>query len=101
MKIVINKCFGGFGVSKAVYKELGFKWNGYGYLSNDDFGIKDDNYYAFRSDKRLVNAVEKVGEEKSSGDLAKLRIVEIPDDVKWEIDEYDGIETVHEQHRSW
>lgn len=101
MKIVINKCFGGFGLSKAVYKELGIKWDGYGYLSNDSLGIKDDNYYAFRSDKRLVDAVEKVGEEKASGELAELRVVEIPDDVEWEIDEYDGIESIHEKHRSW
>jgi len=100
MKIVINKCFGGFGLSEAVYKELGIKWDGYDYLSNDALGIKDDNYYAFRSDKRLVDAVEKVGEEKASGELAKLRVVEIPDDVEWEIDEYDGIESIHEKHRS-
>ena len=26
---------------------------------------------------------------------------EIPDDVEWEIDDYDGIETIHEVHRSW
>lgn len=40
MKIAVNKCFGGFGVSKAVYDELGIVWDGYGYLDNESFGIE-------------------------------------------------------------
>lgn len=100
MKIVINKCYGGFSVSNAVLKELGKKCK-YGFLDNEDFGIEDDNFYAYRANKDLIKAIEKVGIEKSSGELAKLRIVDIPDDIEWEIDEYDGIETVREQHRSW
>jgi len=32
---------------------------------------------------------------------SKLKIVEIPDDVKWHIGEYDGIEWVAENHRTW
>ena len=101
MKIVINKCYGGFEVSKEVYAELKLKWDNYGYLSNEDFEIKSDNYYEFRKDKRLISAIEKVGLKKSSGSLAELKIVEIPDDIKWKISEYDGIETIHEEHRSW
>ncbi len=101
MKIVVNKCYGGFGVSEAVYKELGMKWDGYGYLDNEAFGIESNNYLAYRTNEKLISAIEKIGEEKASGDLAELRIVEVPDDIEWEIDEYDGIETVHEQHRSW
>ena len=34
MKIAINRCFGGFGLSKAVYKELGIKHDGCLYLNN-------------------------------------------------------------------
>jgi len=30
-----------------------------------------------------------------------LKIIEIPEDVDWEVDEYDGLETIHEKHRSW
>lgn len=101
MKIAVNKCFGGFGVSEAVYKELGKEWDGYGYLDNDDFGIKSNNYLAYRSHPKLIAAIEKVGEKEASGSLAKVRIVDIPDDIEWEIDEYDGVETVHEQRRSW
>jgi hypothetical protein len=92
MKLVVNKCYGGFGVSKAVYDELGLKWDGYGYLYGTEF---ED-----RSNPQLVAAVEKLG-PGASGALAKLKVVEIPDGIEWEIDEYDGFETVHEKHRSW
>ena len=32
---------------------------------------------------------------------AELKIVEVPDDVVWEIDEYDGLESISEVHRRW
>ncbi|MDD5006395.1 MAG: hypothetical protein PHS93_10000 [Candidatus Omnitrophica bacterium] len=101
MKVVINVCFGGFSLSEAVYKELGIKYDGYGYLSNEDLGIFSDNYNAYRSDPRLINAIEKVGIENSGGGCAKLSIVDIPEGISWEIDEYDGNESVEEAHRSW
>ncbi len=101
MKIAINKCWGGFGLTRAVYKELGIKWDGYGYLENEDLGIEDDNYNAYRSDPRLIKAIEKVGEVDASASLASVVIVEIPDGVDFEIDEYDGQEHVAEKHRTW
>ena len=42
-----------------------------------------------------------LGNKKASGELSKLSIVEVPDDIQWEIDDYDGMESVHELHRSW
>lgn len=33
MKVVINRRFGGFGVSKEAYDFMGLEWDGYGYLS--------------------------------------------------------------------
>jgi len=101
MKVAINKCWGGFSVSEEVYKELGIKWDDYGHLSNEDFGIKDDNYNAYRSDKKLIAAIEKVGLEKASGELARIVIVNVPKDISWELDNYDGMESIHEQHRVW
>lgn len=101
MKIAVNKCFGGFSVSKEVYDKLGLEWDGYGFLSNNDLGIASDDYLAYRSDSKLIAAIESVGINNASGPSAKVRIVDIPDDIEWEIDEYDGIETVHEKHRSW
>ena len=101
MKVVINTCFGGFSVTKAVYDELGFEWDSYGYLENKDFKIDSRDYNAYRSDPRLIAAIEKIGAKKASGSLASLRIVEIPDGVEWNIDEYDGNEHVSEKHRTW
>ena len=101
MKIAINDCFGGFGVTKAVFKELGIEYDGYGYLDNDSFGIKSSNYNEYRKHPKLISAIEKIGVEDSSGSCAKICIVDIPEDVEWEINDYDGAESIHEVHRSW
>ena len=53
-----------------------------------------------RSDPVLVQVVEELG-EKAGGRCAQLEIVEIPDDVEWQIEEYDGNEHVAEVHRTW
>lgn len=53
-----------------------------------------------RSDAALVQVVEEMG-AAASGRHARLKVVEIPDDVQWEIDEYDGNEHVAEVHRTW
>lgn len=53
-----------------------------------------------RSDPLLIQTVEELGEE-ANGAYAKLRVIEIPDGVSYEIDDYDGIESIHETHRSW
>ena len=91
MKIAINKCWGGFGLSKLAYEELGLDWDGYGY----DFSDKEK-----RTDPKLISVIEKLG-KKASGGSSKVVIVEIPDGVKFTIDDYDGMETIHEAHRSW
>jgi len=39
--------------------------------------------------------------KKANGGYAELKVVEIPDDVDWEITEYDGLEQVEEKHRVW
>ncbi len=101
MKILLNKCFGGFGLTKAVYKELGLEWDGYGFLSNEQLNIESDDYMAYRYDNRLIEAVENVGVKESTGSLAQLEIVEIPGGIEIEFDEYDGIESVHEKHKRW
>ena len=89
MKVVINKCFGGFGLSKEAYKFLNIPWDGYGFEFMED-----------RSNPALVGCVEALG-DKASGSFAELKVVEIPDGVAWEIGEYDGLESVVEKHRKW
>ena len=89
MKIVINACFGGFGLSKEAYEFIGIKWDGYGHGAE----IK-------RDDPLLIKCVETLGGD-ADGCHADLKVVEIPDDVEWEITEYDGYETIEEVHRKW
>ena len=111
MKVVLNKDWGGFSISKvcaeymakngcehakAELKESEEKkrtFYGYGYCKGKD-GYD-------RTSKYLVEAVEKLGTAVASGSMACLEVVEIPDDISYEIEEYDGLETIHETHRSW
>ncbi|WP_278508210.1 hypothetical protein [Bacteroides nordii] len=53
-----------------------------------------------RSDKDLVSIVKEFG-NAASGRFSELKIVEIPDDVDWEVSEYNGMEIIDEKHRSW
>lgn len=92
MKIVINSDFGGFCLSKAAYEYLGLKWDGYGFAYDD---------YDKRADPKLVECVETLGSAAASGRYANLKVVEIPDDVEYEIHSYDGLESIHEKHREW
>lgn len=89
MKVVINKCYGGYSLSKEAYEFLGLEW--------DDLGYR---YCYDRADEKLVRCVETLG-EAANGIYADLKIVEIPDDVDWEIEDYDGIERIVEVHRAW
>ena len=121
MKIALNKCYGGFGLSDAVHEkliELGVPhyktWNDIPKKKTEPYVVdsgKDDKlfgkYYSnFRDDDKrnhplLIQAIENIGINKASSSLAEIRIVEIPDGIDYEIDDYDGVETIHETHRSW
>jgi len=93
-KIVINNCYGGFGLSELAInrlKELGYP--------TDEAG--NINYYDIpRDDSLLVRVVEELG-DLANDSYARLKIVEIPDDTEWVIKEYDGNEWVAEKHRTW
>lgn len=90
--VVINTCYGGFSLSLRAEKE-------YKALA----GITDPNWYSrdiARDDPYLVKIVRELG-MGANGDHANLKIVEIPGDVKWQVEEYDGNEWVAEVHRTW
>lgn len=53
-----------------------------------------------RDDPVLVSLVQELG-KASWGDHARLKIVRVPADVTWQINEYDGNEWVAESHRTW
>ncbi len=92
MKVVINEWYGGFSLSKAAYEKLGIPWDMFGH--GEMFDQKN------RADPKLVEVVEEL-RSKANGIHARLKVVVIPDDVEWEIVEQDGMESVHEKHRSW
>ena len=53
----------------------------------------------FRTDPDLIEILEELGQE---GTYDEHKIVEIPDDVEWEIHSSDeGYEWVAEKHRTW
>ena len=145
-EVVINSCYGGFGLSHEAMMEYA-KLKGielYGYInartrnriqnngtpelsryelydpkhdkneicvhyystkllktcSNKEL---NDNYFhpdLIRDDPDLVKVVRKLG-KKANERCADLKIVEIPYDVEWVIEEYDGIEWVAEKHQTW
>lgn len=53
-----------------------------------------------RNDTDLIGVIEELGDD-ANGKCGDIKVVEIPDDVAWTIEEYDGMEFVHEQHRVW
>lgn len=53
-----------------------------------------------RDDPALVQLVEEDA-ALAGGRCAELKVVEVPDDVNWTIEEYDGNEWVAEVHRTW
>ena len=111
-KIVINDCYGGFGISDKAIEEYAkikgieldrrdSKWNDNGY---DYYYAGTDKMFMAcfieRDDPVLIKIVTELGE--SANDWASyLKIVEIPDDVDWQIEEYDGLEHIAEKHRTW
>ncbi len=107
-KIVINKSYGntvhgGFCLSHRAFLEL----RGQGQreaLKEADLGaywptgatpnepsLNRCGAFIPRDDEKLVRVVEELGAE----------IVEIPNDVEWEIEKVDGVEHVSEVHRTW
>jgi len=140
-RIVINDCYGGFGLSNEAvlrYLELsgipvwneagtsvlrGFKywlvppgpermtdvssedWHNMSMQERQAHNQKYDSQIfnerdIARDDPYLVQVVDELGSE-AGGSHAKLKVVEIPGDVDWIIEEYDGNEWVAEKHRKW
>ncbi len=136
MKIVINTCYGGFGLSllaqqrylelngkKAHFYKYNYKTDKYKKIHNSiskellfiqcftqNYGNNFSEYPKEqteffqskipRNDQKLIQVIKEFG-TKANGNFAQLDIVEIPDDVDWEIEEYDGKEWVAERHRVW
>ena len=78
MKLIINGCYGGFGVNEEIEKKLGL-------TKMDEEEI--------RYNSELIALIESGVD--ASDELAALKVVELPDDcTDYYIDEYDGLESV-------
>jgi hypothetical protein len=112
--IVINTCFGGFGLSYsaqvAYLDRAGIAYTVEDRESRDSTlrygprilvnGLDWNDHTIPRDDPILVSVVQDLKEDANSS-YSKLTVVKIPADVSWIIEEYDGKETVAEQHRTW
>jgi len=116
MKVVINSSYGKFGLSEEAHI-LYAKLKGYKIVKAECFGYPTffkneatdenliDDWTFDRSDPDLVQVVETLGEKAGDGKycICKLKVVEIPDDVKWYIENHHqgGGEFIAEEHRTW
>ncbi len=112
MKVVINTCYGGFGISRDAFlrlRELGQKdaleEADFGEYWSDGSGPRENwsNFFCSdisRTDEYLIQVVKEL-KEKANCEISKLKIVNIPNNVDWEIKEYDGKEWIAEKHRTW
>ncbi len=126
MKVAINVDYGGFGISpEALYELVKMKSNvvevcsakeykhtrwepwkhGYKLANNYTVLYKKGKAYSLkynadRSNLDLIKVIKKL-RKKANDTYAKIKIVTIPDGVKWKIEEYDGVEWISELHRTW
>lgn len=105
IKVVKNSCYGGFSFSrKAIERmaELGLpeaieELKSTSIPSGNIYSFKSDSVTEdkFRTDPIVVQVVLEL-EGTASGSYAKLRVIELPDDVtEFHIRDYDGFETVY------
>jgi len=81
MKVVINHCYGGFGFSEEATNILLERLGEDGYQEME------------RHDPIFVSLLEEMGESINTN-YSKLVVVEIEDGLDYEIEEYDGMESV-------
>ena len=89
--VVINKCYGGFSLSKEAVEALAQKKGMTVKELENEYG--DDARYICRHDRDLVILYLAWGSRNVSGAYADLVMEEIADD-RYVVNEYDGMERV-------
>ena len=115
MRVVINSCYGGFGLSDAGMTLLAKKkgWEVVEYEAGEGFTCMGRVKYLIdqegknvwdsdlkREDLDLISTIEEL-KETTDGFASSLSIVEIPDGTDYVIQEYDGSEWIAERHETW
>jgi hypothetical protein len=114
-EVVINACHGGFSLSHEAivrYHELQgqtIHWRTTDYADVLVYHADPDDPEAShwrdhdisRDDPYLVKVVQELGGERAGGPAAILKVVEIPANVEWIVQDYDGLEWIAERHRIW
>jgi len=120
IKVAINTLYGGFDLSNLAFekllkrKSIAFEktlaagadcWQTHyfnaGHLGDENHYLAPWEFFSNRADADLIAVIEELGSEQASGELASLKIVQIPNNVEWEIHDYDGREWIAEKHRKW
>lgn len=111
MKIIINQSFGSFGFSYGALKKwlsrqepgLYYLSTMPGYLVSNIYEYdthKEVHHKSLRTDPYMIELVEE-DPYNASGPFAKLKVIEIPDDIEYYVQDNGGLEIVQEAHRSW
>jgi hypothetical protein len=87
-EVVINRFYGGFALSDEAHQLY------------EVYASAPSTFEIKRDSEHLVRVVRELG-NKASGDRSDLKVVQIPDDIEWTVEEYDGVEWVAEKHRTW
>jgi hypothetical protein len=107
MEILINKCYGGYGLSDKAVRLYLTKKN-IPIVVNRQYSGKYHTYYVVglnnqfcdhhisRTDPVIIEVVRELG-AKANGSSAKLEIELIPDGCKYWINEYDGMESIGDE----
>lgn len=94
MKIVLNRCYGGFSITEEQAKLLGYEWK----LFENQYGGFPRGYAIGQDDDKdrvnplLIESVESGDESHWASDLY---VYEIPDGAHYVISNYDGVETLY------
>lgn len=94
MKILVNRCWGGFTPAHAL-KTWGEKFGKRDPWGDEVVWEYGEGYIANRTNPNAIRIVEELGSEAISGASSRIEVVEIPDNATdWAMDNYDGIESI-------
>lgn len=103
MKLLINVCYGGYGLSDEAFQLWAQKKNivlikntteygGYSYYTDGGKIISEDDID--RDDPTIIEVFEELGSERTSGNHGELSLVELPDGCEYDLTEFDGWESI-------